>query len=110
MKKILTRFLSLIALLALLAPPAALRAQTTVIRTLQAGGLTREYRLYVPAIYARTTGAVPLLLNLHGYGSNNQEQESYGDFRPIADTANFLVVHPNGTLDGTGNRNWNTFG
>ena len=66
MKNILTRFLSLIFLLVLLATPAALHAQTTIIRTMQAGGLTREYRLYVPAIYSRTTGAVPLLLNLHG--------------------------------------------
>ena len=110
MKNILTRFLSLIFLLVLLATPAALHAQTTIIRTMQAGGLTREYRLYVPAIYSRTTGAVPLLLNLHGYGSNYQEQENYGDFRPIAVTANFLVVHPNGTIDGNGNHFWNTFG
>ena len=110
MKNTFTRFLSLIFLLALLAAPAALRAQTTIVRTMQAGGLIREYRLYVPAIYTRTTGAVPLLLNLHGYSSNNQEQENYGDFRPIADTANFLVVHPNGTIDGNGNHFWNTFG
>ena len=110
MKKVPTYILNLILLLALSAAPVALRAQTTIIRTLQAGGLTREYRLYVPAIYTRTTGAVPLLLNLHGYSSNNLEQENYGDFRPLADTANFLVVHPNGTIDGAGNRNWNTFG
>ena len=104
------RFTHYLLLSLLLALPAGLRAQTTVIRTMQAGGLTREYRLYVPAIYTRTTGAVPLLLNLHGYSSNNFEQENYGDFRPLADTANFLVVHPNGVFDGTNNRNWNTFG
>ncbi|GAA4009467.1 hypothetical protein GCM10022408_21960 [Hymenobacter fastidiosus] len=72
------------------------------------GGLRREYRLYVPAAYSPAK-AVPLLFNLHGYGSNNVEQEAYGDFRPIADTANFLIVHPNGTLDGNGSRAWNTF-
>lgn len=109
MKRLPTRLLTL-AFLLLFAAPATLRAQTTVIRTMLAGGLTREYRLYVPAIYTRTTGAVPLLLNLHGYGSSNQEQENYGDFRPIADTANFLVVHPNGTIDAANNRSWNTFG
>ncbi|GAA4032931.1 hypothetical protein GCM10022409_16540 [Hymenobacter glaciei] len=109
MKNTLTRLFGLLALLLVVAP-ATLRAQTTIIRTMQAGGLVREYRLYVPAIYTRTTGAVPLLLNLHGYTSNNQEQENYGDFRPIADTANFLVVHPNGTVDGNGYRFWNTFG
>ena len=105
----LTRCLPL-ALLLLLMLPVSGRAQTTVISTIQAGGLTREYRLYVPAIYTRTTGAVPLLLNLHGYSSNAFEQENYGDFRPLADTANFLVVHPNGTFDGANYRNWNTFG
>lgn len=110
MKSTSTQFLRLFAMLVLLCTPAALHAQTTVVGTIRAGGLTREYRLYVPAVYSRTTGAVPLLLNLHGYGSNNLEQENYGDFRPVADTANFLVVHPNGTIDVTGNRNWNTFG
>ena len=90
--------------------PALLQAQTTVVGTIRSGGLLREYRLYVPAIYTRTTGPVPLLFNLHGYGSNNIEQEAYGDFRPIADTANFLVVHPNGSIDAANKRNWNTFG
>ncbi|HEX8656680.1 MAG TPA: PHB depolymerase family esterase [Hymenobacter sp.] len=94
----------------LLSLPGHLHAQTTVTGSIRFGGQVRDYRLYVPAIYNRTTGLVPLLFNLHGYGSNNQQQEAYGDFRPIADTANFLVVHPNGTQDLLGNRNWNTFG
>ena len=110
MKNTPTRLRSLLLLLLLLSAPAALRAQTTVVSTIRAGGLVREYRLYVPAGYARTPGTVPLLLNLHGYGSNNLQQENYGDFRPIADTATFLVVHPNGVFDANNNRNWNTFG
>jgi polyhydroxybutyrate depolymerase len=84
------------------------RAQTTVTGTIRSGGLAREYRLYVPAAYRAGT-PVPLLFNLHGYGSSNVEQEAYGDFRPIADTANFLVVHPNGALNVLGARDWNTF-
>lgn len=83
-------------------------AQTTVTGTIQSGGLTREYRLHLPAAYTGAT-AVPLVFNLHGYGSNNIEQEFYGSFLSIADTANFLIVHPNGTIDGQGNRFWNTF-
>ncbi|WP_375417977.1 PHB depolymerase family esterase [uncultured Hymenobacter sp.] len=103
----LTRSLLLLALLL----PAALRAQTaptgtTVTGTIQSGGLTREYRLYVPAAYRAGT-PVPLLFNLHGFGSNSVEQEAYGDFRTIADTANFLVVHPNGALNILGVRSWN---
>ncbi|MBK6993805.1 MAG: hypothetical protein IPH31_02355 [Lewinellaceae bacterium] len=72
-------------------------SQTTISGTIQSGGLTREYMLYIPAAYTGNT-AVPLVFNLHGYTSNNEAQAFYGDFRPIADTANFLIVLPNGTL------------
>ncbi len=82
---------------------------TDILGTIQSGGLTREYRLYKPGIYTGAT-PVPLIINMHGYTSNNFEQQFYGDFRAISDTANFLIVHPNGTLDGQGNRFWNTFG
>lgn len=71
--------------------------------------VTREYKLYVPASYDGNT-AVPLVFNLHGYTSNMDQQIAYGDFRAIADTANFLIVHPNGTFDQGGNRFWNAFG
>lgn len=81
-------------------------AQNTIEATLVHGGLTRSYRIYVPATYSAAT-PVPLVLNLHGYSSNNIQQEFYGDFRAIADTANFIIVHPNGTQDGSGNQFWN---
>lgn len=86
----------------------SLVAQSTVSGTIVSGGLTREYLVYVPAAYTGNA-AVPVVFNLHGYTSNNLEQLFYGDFRPIADTANFLIVLPNGTLDNQGNRFWNTF-
>ncbi len=72
------------------------------------GGLTRTYRLYVPTVYTGTK-PVPLVLNLHGYGSNAVEQELYSNLRSVADTANFIIVHPEGTLDITGRRFWNSF-
>lgn len=80
-------------------------AQSTS-HSIQHDGLTRGYILYVPAIYD-STQQTPLVFNLHGYGSNNAQQEFYGDFRPIADTANFILVHPNGTFDPTSSRYWN---
>ncbi len=82
---------------------------TMISNSYQYDGETREYKLYVPASYDGTT-AVPLVFNLHGYTSNMDQQIAYGDFRAIADTANFLVIHPNGTLDTGGNRFWNAFG
>lgn len=83
-------------------------SQTTLTDSLTFGGMKRTYRLYIPKMYKAST-EVPLVLNLHGLGSNAQQQESYGDFRPIADTANFILVHPEGTNNGLGN-GWNNFG
>src|SRR5690554_8054084 len=60
-------------------------------QTMTHDGKTREYILYVPQSY---DGAVefPLVINLHGYTSNMNAQLLYGDFRKIADTANFILV------------------
>jgi polyhydroxybutyrate depolymerase len=85
---------------------ASMQAQTLITDSLLSGGRMRDYILYKPAIYTGST-PVPLLLNLHGYGSNSTEQYFYGNFTKIADTANFLVVHPNGTFDASGKRYWN---
>lgn len=85
-----------------------LPAQTSISKTMVFEGLTREYTIYIPAVY-NSTQAVPLLFNLHGYTSDNTAQEYYGDFRPIADTANFIIIHPNGTFDMSGYRYWNSF-
>lgn len=68
--------------------------------------LQRDYILYVPASYTGNF-AVPLVFNFHGYTSNASEQMFYGDFRPIADTANFLIVHPMGEPDTLGQPHWN---
>ena len=81
-------------------------SQQTITASITHGGLQRDYILYVPANYTGTT-AVPLLFNFHGYTSNATEQMWYGDFRAIADTAGFLIVHPEGKLDGSGNTHFN---
>lgn len=73
-------------------------AQTDFDASIIHGGLVRTYRLYIPAKY-KAGNNVPLVINLHGYGSNSIQQEFYGDFRHIADTANFIIALPNGSLD-----------
>jgi len=74
-----------------------INAQTTIVDSIISGGIYRSYRLYVPAIYNASNPPCPLILNLHGYGSDALSQQYYGNFMPVADTANFLVVHPQGT-------------
>ena len=97
-------------LITLLAGASAFaQAQTTLLESIMHDGLVRDYRLYVPEMYDGSE-SVPLILNLHGYTSNGFEQEIYGDFRPIADTANFILVHPEGTQDNNGITFWNAFG
>lgn len=71
-------------------------AQTTISGSFDFGGITRSYSYYVPASYIPGE-AVPLVLNLHGLGTDGTYQAQNRDFRPIADTANFIVVHPDGS-------------
>lgn len=82
-------------------------AQTTVVDSIISGGIYRAYRLYIPAIYNGSSPR-PLIFNLHGYTSNAQAQQLYSNFEPIADTANFLMVYPQGTKDGSNQPYWNS--
>lgn len=82
--------------------------QKTVTGTITSDNVKRSYRLYIPKSYTGTT-PVPLLFNFHGYTSNAAQQEFYGSFKAIADTANFLVLLPEGLpLIGT-NTGFNNF-
>jgi polyhydroxybutyrate depolymerase len=96
----------LCSVLLLISLPFIAISQQTITGSILHNGLTREYILFVPSAYASGTPA-PLVFNFHGYGSNALQQMFYGDFRPIADTAGFLVVHPQGSLDQLGNPHWN---
>ncbi|HEX4492854.1 MAG TPA: PHB depolymerase family esterase [Acidimicrobiia bacterium] len=59
------------------------------------GGTQRTYQLYVPSAYAGTT-AVPVVFDFHGFGSNAQQQIVYGNFEPLANRHDFIVVAPDG--------------
>ena len=80
-------------------------AQQTINASITHDGIERDYILYVPEIYDGSI-AVPLVLNFHGFGSSASQQMFYGDFRDIADTEGFLLVHPEGTTL-IGNQFWN---
>ena len=83
--------------LVLLHTSLQLQSQQTIRTNLVHDGLTRTYSYYLPANFNQSK-FYPLVFNLHGYGSNGDQQEFYGDFRKIADTAGFILVHPNGTV------------
>jgi polyhydroxybutyrate depolymerase len=101
MLKRLLLFLSLAA--------ADLAAQTTVTGSFVHDSITRTYSFYVPASYVPGQ-PVPLVLNLHGTGTDGAYQAQHRDFRPIADTANFIVVHPDGSVEPNTNQTFWNFG
>jgi len=80
--------------------------QQTINGSITHGGLQRDYILYVPASYSAAT-SVPLVFNFHGYTGSAYSQMWHGDFRTIADTEGFIIVHPEGTLDNSGISHWN---
>ena len=68
-------------------------------------GLIREYILYVPESYSDSI-KIPLMLNFHGNGASAGSHMEYADMRNIADSNNFILVYPQGTiLDGSSH--WN---
>ncbi len=100
------KFLIIILLTMLYA--ASCLAQQTINGSISHDGQNRTYILHVPSSY---TGAdpVPLILNYHGYTNDAYSQMVYGDFRAIADSAGFIIAHPQGTLY-QGVTHWNVGG
>jgi polyhydroxybutyrate depolymerase len=65
--------------------------------TLRSGGVTRDYRLYVPP-QAASGRPLPLVLNLHGATQNAQIEELItSGMDANADQNGYLVAYPDGT-------------
>lgn len=75
------------------------------IQTLVHDGETREYVLYIPNSYDRTS-EVPLLFNFHGFGGEASEYMNYADMRSLSESENFILIYPQGTLI-EGYSHWN---
>mgnify|MGYP006126415013 CR=1 FL=1 len=82
-------------------------SQEVTVESFLYDGLERSYRKYVPSSYSESN-PVPLVLNLHGYSSNADEQMIYSDFYNIAETEGFILIHPEGTIDDSGFQFWNS--
>ena len=100
MKKILISILATTAII------TSGYSQTFISQTIQHDGLTREYSLYVPPSYDGTTN-FPLLFNLHGGGGTNTAWQAASDMRPIADTADFILVYPQARPDPSDGNSFN---
>ena len=100
MKKILMSILATTAII------SSGYSQTFISQTIQHDGLTREYSLYVPPSYDGTTN-FPLLFNLHGGGGTNTAWQAASDMRPIADTADFILVYPQARPDPSDGNSFN---
>ena len=96
----------LISLLIFIATLNVSYAQGYISQTIQQDGLTREYSIYVPASYDGTTN-FPLLFNLHGGGGTNSVWQASSDMRPIADTADFILVYPQARPDPSDGNSFN---
>jgi len=86
----------------------SLEAQTTLQESFVFEGKSRTYRIYLPANYI--PGSVrPVIFHFHGYSQTAANEQSFSKWMPVADTAGFLVVYPNGLMDPfhSNNQYWN---
>jgi len=97
------RLLSLLIFITFL---SASNAQGYISGTIQHDGLTREYSIYVPVSYDGTTN-FPLVFNLHGGGGTYSVWQATSDMRPIADTADFILVYPQARPDPSDGNSFN---
>lgn len=80
----------------------------TVTGSFTHGGTTRNYRVYLPAGFSAAT-SLPLVINMHGRGSNGFQQELYTGMNSVADTGRFVVTYPD-AVTYQGEVQWNSFG
>ncbi len=65
------------------------------VEGITSSGQARRYRLHVPPQY-RAGAPMPLVVNLHGYNSNGEQQERVSQMSVKSDAAGFIAVHPEG--------------
>ncbi|MCF7848450.1 MAG: hypothetical protein K9M45_06335 [Kiritimatiellales bacterium] len=74
---------------------------TVVKKTIQHGGLEREYILYLPDNYDGKQ-QLPLVLAFHGGGGTAKQAMDHYKWHPLADQHGFMVCYPEGI-----NKHWN---
>jgi polyhydroxybutyrate depolymerase len=77
--------------------------------SLRIGGHTRTVIVHIPAGYTGKT-KVPLVLNMHGSGSNAAQQELFSGMDVESDAAGFIVAYPQGLIPSGQGFDWNVPG
>lgn len=65
------------------------------VRQITVDGLSRIFRLHVPPGYASGL-PMPLIINLHGFNSNAQQEEAVSRMSVKANSAGFIAAYPEG--------------
>lgn len=73
-------------------------AQQQINKTMSYDGISREYIVYIPASYDGSK-AYPLLFSFHGGSGSSSGFINTNDMRPVADTAAFIAIYPQGAID-----------
>ena len=87
MKQLKRSFIALLFIVCL--APLTVQANDT----LQVGSTARNMIVYAPAQLPKNS---PLIISMHGMNQDAPYQQSKALWEPIADTAKFVVVYPNG--------------
>ena len=88
-----------LTLLASIASVAAAQSGEAVEHSVTVDGISRNYLVFAPKRFDKP---LPMVLALHGGGSNARQMERYTRFNDLAAKEGFLVVYPE-AVDG----NWN---
>lgn len=70
-------------------------AQCGARRTIQAGGLSRSYVLFVPKSYS-SDKPMPLVMALHHFTGSGRQMERMSRLDDVAEREGFIVVYPDG--------------
>ncbi len=76
-------------------------AANTTVEEVTSSDKVRQYRLHLPANNLLNQ-PLPLIINLHGYNSNAEQEEQVSQMSPKADASGFVVVYPQGLGDPAG--------
>lgn len=74
--------------------------------TISINGVTRSYKLYIPAGFNAQTESPDMIIIMHGLGGTNSDMVGAG-FNFIADTARVITVYPQALNNSWGMSAWN---